>query len=271
MLSAPRYVSEDLYILVRQAICTYGLFFYVNADERRQDDPYFRGVYSILLLPLIRNVIDCLYNITSILQDPAGTGAWFRKSGYKRELADLEEDRQRYGGRAEWDEWLAKRASAIDLSIRVDNFALSDVQSTNNWPTLGTYVRSPQTGGIFSPHQQFLKPFTYGNWRKYSAMAHGAYEGLLNAAPYYASDILDDANRESLEDSNDRTVSLHLGRVATLLLCIITELQAYFGFDSNGARIGERMHEMWNALIVIPECKELHEGHYEQLMEDRHI
>ena len=89
MLSAPRYVSEDLYILVRQAICTYGLFFYVNADERRQDDPYFRGVYSILLLPLIRNVIDCLYNITSILQDPAGTGAWFRKSGYKRELADF--------------------------------------------------------------------------------------------------------------------------------------------------------------------------------------
>jgi hypothetical protein len=93
----------------------------------------------------------------------------------------------------------------------------------------------------------------------------------LQVAPYYASEILDDANRESLEDSNDRTVSLHLGRVATLLLCIITELQAYFGFDSNDARIHERIHELWNVLIVIPECKELHEGRYRQLMADRRI
>jgi hypothetical protein len=86
MLSAPRYVSEDLYILIRKAMCTYDLFFYENADERRQGDPYFRGVYSILLLPLVRKVIDCLYNITFFLQDPAANGAWFRKRGYKREL-----------------------------------------------------------------------------------------------------------------------------------------------------------------------------------------
>ena len=65
-------------------MCTYDLFFYVNADERRKGHPYFRGVYSILLLPLVRNVIDCLYNITFFLQDPAANGV-VCLSSYKRE------------------------------------------------------------------------------------------------------------------------------------------------------------------------------------------
>ena len=271
VLSAPGYVSLDLYILIRQAMRTYDLFFYLNADERRRTDHNFRGVYSIVLLPLVRNVIDCLYNITSILQDPAFNGAWFRKSGYKRELLDLGEEKQRYGGEPRWDEWIAKKESAVRLSMRVDKFSLNDVQSTNNWPTLGTYVRSAKSGNVFNPHQQFLKTFTYGSWREYSAMAHGAYEGLLDVAFYYADDILDQDKREALDDTNERTMSFHLSRVAILLLCIVTELQAHFGFDDNGARINERIHLMWKALMLVDEAKELYEGRYKQLMEDRNI
>jgi hypothetical protein len=31
-------------------------------------------------LPLIRNMIDCLYNITAILQNPGVNGSWFRRT-----------------------------------------------------------------------------------------------------------------------------------------------------------------------------------------------
>jgi hypothetical protein len=58
-------------------------------------------------------------------------------------------------------------------------------------------------------------------------------------------------------------------RVAGILLCILTEVQAYFQFD--GARINERLHEVWNALRPIPEIKELYEGRYAQLMEQKNI
>ena len=61
---------EDMYVLIRQAQKTCGLFFYLNADEHREG-PHWRAIYTIVALPLIRSMIDCRYNITSMLEDPA--------------------------------------------------------------------------------------------------------------------------------------------------------------------------------------------------------
>src|SRR6267143_2008127 len=66
LLSAPSYVATDLHVLIRQAMHTYNLLFYLNADERRETDCHWRNVYTIISLPLIRNMIDCLYSITAI-------------------------------------------------------------------------------------------------------------------------------------------------------------------------------------------------------------
>src|SRR5579872_5213964 len=67
---SPKFVAIDLYALIRQAMRTYDLLFYINADDRRMNDCYWKPVYTIVTLPLIRNMIDCLYNITLLLQDP---------------------------------------------------------------------------------------------------------------------------------------------------------------------------------------------------------
>src|SRR5690349_14418118 len=89
VIPAPNFVAVDLHVLIRQAIYTYDLLFYLNANERRETDPYWRNAYTIVTLPLIRNMIDCLYNSTAILQNPAVNGPWFRKSGFRKVLAAL--------------------------------------------------------------------------------------------------------------------------------------------------------------------------------------
>jgi hypothetical protein len=66
LLSGPGFVAIDLHVLIRQAMYTYDLLFYLNADERRETDPYWRNAYTIVALPLVRNMIDCLYNVTAI-------------------------------------------------------------------------------------------------------------------------------------------------------------------------------------------------------------
>ena len=66
-------------------------------------------------------------------------------------------------------------------------------------------------------------------------------------------------------------MSFHLGRIAILLICIVTEIQAHFGFDDSGARINERIHEVWKALTVMEECQELLTARYTKLMVDRKI
>jgi hypothetical protein len=60
-----------------------------------------------------------------------------------------------------------------------------------------------------------------------------------------------------------------MARASAILLCILTELQAYFRFD--GARINERVHDVWNALVIAPEVKDLFDSRYAQLMQDKGI
>jgi hypothetical protein len=78
-------------------------------------------------------------------------------------------------------------------------------------------------------------------------------------------------NRPNIDAQHPKVLALHIGRAAGVLLCIITELKAYFHFDDDGARINERIHAMWNALMPVPEIKELYDERYAQLMKDKRI
>jgi hypothetical protein len=269
LLVAPGFVAFDLHVLIRQAQHTYALFFYLNADERRETDCYWRPSYTIVALPLIRNMIDGLYNITAILQDPGHNGPRFRRYGYKKLLAGLDDDQARYGGTAEWDEWIAKGRGEIDWDLRNNGLTAEDVLNEKEWPTLGRYIKSPQAGGTFTPHQEFLKTLVYGPWREYSAMAHGASEGLLKTAVFYVTDSLTHEERPGLDDGHLRLLSKHISQAAAILLCIVTELQAHFHFE--GANINERIRKMWDALMQAFVVKELYRRRYEQLMKDKGI
>jgi hypothetical protein len=269
LLAAPGFVAFDLHVLIRQAQHTYDLLFYLNADERRDADCYWRPAYTIVALPLIRNMIDGLYNITAILQDPGHNGLRFRKYGYKKFLMGLDDDQARYGGKTEWDEWIAKGRAWADFDARNNGLSMADVLAEKEWPTLGRYIKSPQAGGTFTAHQEFLKTLVYGPWREYSSMAHGASEGLLRTAIFYVTDSLQHEERPKLDDGHLRLLSKHLSQAAAILLCIVTELQAHFHFE--GANIDERIHKMWNSLMQAFVVKELYSERYEQLMKDKGI
>lgn len=267
--AVPGYVPIDLHVMLRQMIYTYNLFFYLNADERVQNDHHYRKQYSIVILPLIRNMIDCFYNITAILQNPAVKGADFRSSGYKAKLTTLDEDEARYGGQPEWDEWIARNREVLLEDMRNNGFKAADVLQATQWPTLGRYIKAPQPGGTFSLHQQTLKLWSYGPWREYSALAHGTFDGLLDVAIVYVPDILPLEERPKLDELHPIKVTTHMAQAAGVLISIVTELQAYFHFDDNGARINERIHEVWKALLPTFTVKELYDGRYAQLMKDK--
>jgi hypothetical protein len=265
------YVALDLHVLIRQAIWTYNLLFYLNADERRETDTNWRDAYTIVTLPLVRNMIDCLFNTTLILQDPAVYGPRFRLGGFKKMQAAIEEDEKRYGGKPEWDAWLAKRRVNLDLGVRSSGLKMADVATAPLWPTLGYYAKLPGPGATSSPHQQFLKTFLLGQWREYSALAHATFEGLSDKAMFFMEDSIPIDERQKIGDAHPLVMSAHLARAAAVLLCTVTELQAYFRFDDNGARINERIHEVWNVLLPVLEIKELYDEHYQQLMADKGI
>lgn len=157
----------------------------------------------------------------------------------------------------------------IDLSIRASGLNMAEVLAAKKWKTLGGYLSEKGPGGTSTPHQQFLDTFTYGMWRKYSAMSHGGFEGLLDVGLYFTRSSQKFELREKMDEQYPQQMSLHLARAAGILLCIITEVQAYFHFlDAN---IDERIHRVWSALMPVPEIKELYDEHYTQLMKNRGI
>lgn len=264
----PHFASFNLHVLMRQAMHTYDLLFFLNADERREKDCQWRAAYSIVALPLVRNMIDCLYNITSILESPTQNGRWFLVSGFKKMLEAIDQDETRYRGRPDWDAWIDKARNGLELEIRKQGLSMTEIQSQPAWPTLGQYIR-PRAGGILTAHQAFLKTFVHGPWREYSAMAHGGAEGLARVAVYYISDSLEHEQRDKLDEYFPRLLFMHLTRAAATLLCIVTELQAYFRFE--GAKINERIRQVWEALRPAFEVKELYDERYGQLMRDRGV
>lgn len=268
-LAAPGYVAIDMHVLVRQAKYTYNFLYYINADERRETDCYWRDVYTIIAAPLVRSMIDCLYNVTLILQSPGVNGPAFRKSGFKKTFQDLDEEERLYGSRPEWDAYIKEGRAKTDFKMRESNLTMAEVMAGRSWPTLGRYLRDVPKGALPTPHQEFLRTLTYGAWREYSALSHGAFEGLLLVGMYYTWDSQPHEDRPKIDEFLPQIMSMHLARAAAILLCIITELQAYFRFE--GANINERINKVWSSLLAIPEVKELFNERYAQLMKDKGI
>ncbi len=271
-LLKPVFAAADLCIMLRQSLCTYELFCFVNADERRKNGADWKAGYSASILPLIRCMIDCLYNITVILSKPGEKGYQFRKSGYKKALDALDADEKRYGNYPSWDEYVRRMRDSIHNSMHMDGLTLDEVNAVKNhdhWPTLGAYLGNT-TDPALTPHKEFLRKLTLGFWREYSGMAHATFQGLLPTAMFYAPDTIPMEHRDHFENVVvERMIAVHVSRAAGILLCTLTEVQAHFHF--NDARINQRLHEVWNALVLVPEIEDLHAERYEKLMKENGI
>jgi len=268
-LIKPNFTAADICVMLRQSLSIYELFCFINADERRKHGVDWKVAYSAAVLPLVRCMIDCLYNITAILTKPGEKGYQFRESGYKKALKALDTDEQRYGGDPEWDSYIRRMRDTINNSMRADSITAADVNAAKTWPTLGRYL-TPMKGAPLTTHQQFLKRLTFGFWEEYSGMAHATFQGLLPTAMYYVPDLVPHELRERFEtDIVERMIALNVFRAAGILLCTLTEVQAHFRFE--GAHINQRIHQVWKALLRVPEIKELYTGRYKKLMKERGI
>src|SRR5260370_8888654 len=264
----PDSVADCIYHQLRLTSQIYSLFFYLNADKRRKEDCDWRAGFSAVILPLIRTMIDCLYNVTAILQDPPFYGRWFRLSGYRRFLEALDADEKRYGGQPRWDWFVATYRGRAHASMRIDDFTEAEARASNYWRTLGKYVQNTSYG-FSAKHQDFLKTLTLGFWKEYSAISHGTFNRVLPIALFLVPNDVPHEHRTSVDSATDGMISLHIARVAAILLCTLTEVQASCRFD--GAKINQRIHEIWNVLVVVPEVKDLYDQRYAQLMKEKGI
>lgn len=263
----PAHAAIDIGALLRMSNETLNLLWFLNADETLKNGG--RSIYMIASLPLVRTLIDNLYNITYILRDPAKHGRAYRLSGIRKEQFDLREDERRYGGKPEWDEWIEDSRAKIDLNMRGLEATQTEVDAQQDWKTLGSYLSQKGPGGTLNNHQTFLSTFEYGPWREYSALAHGGPEALRDVGMFYTYKEQPFEDRPKIDDALERTRSLHVMRASLVLLATITELQLFFHFRD--ANVDSRLRKIWEAMLDHIEVIELYSGHYKTLMDKKGI
>lgn len=263
----PQFTAVDITVMLRHSLSCYELICLVNADETRKRGGWKPG-YPASLFSVNRSMIDCLYNITVLLRFPS-KGYAFRESGYRYALESLEADKRRYGRRKAWQAYIKEMRTRLRGAMDADGITLAQVKAAKTWPTLSRYLKVPK-GGSLTPHQQFLKELSLVFWQEYSAMTHGVFQGLLPIAMFYMPDKIPHEQRGQFDDAVERFIATHLLRSAGILLCTLTEVQAAFRFFDE-ARINERLLKVWKALLQVPEVKELYDGRYKQLMQEKGI
>jgi len=247
--------------VLRQVGHTYNLICFINAEETRFEGHGYRSAYSFVSLPLVRTMIDGLYNCTAMLNDPARARQYVI-SGFFRLRETLEANEATYGARPDWVDALMFQRRSYEAGLRITGVTNAELNDKKNqWPLLGTYLREkPDT-----PHKQMLRKLTLGFWREYSSISHASFDGLTGIFPFVVGYDLPARHHDQLDEATERTLAMHVFRAGGLLMCLLTEIQHFCRFD--GANIDQRLADTWASMLEIYEIRELYDLRYRSLIE----
>jgi hypothetical protein len=183
----------------------------------------WRVANSAVILPLVRTLIDCFYNISVIFQNPGEVGYLFRASGYRRTLESLDADERRYGVIPDGKTTSFSAANSSTSTCvrtgsrkwRSESKALANFQ----WLSRARERRASNATPTF------LKEFTYGFWQEYSAISHATFQGLLPITLFLAPKDLPHEDGVKIEPASEQMIGIPIARVTGVLARTLTEIQ----------------------------------------------
>ena len=249
----------EICLILRQVAHTYNLIQFINADDTRFENHGYRSAYSFVSLPLVRTMIDGLYNCTAMLNDPSSARR-YKISGFFRMRETLRANEAAYADKPEWVEALKFQRRSYEEGLRLNGISVAELDNKKNkWLLLGDYLQGADT-----LHKQFLRKLTLGFWREYSSISHASFDGLTSIFAFIMGRDLPVQVHEKLNDATERTLALHVFRAAGLMMCLVTEIQHFCQFE--GASIDQRLADTWNSMLEIYEIKELYELRYRSVL-----
>ena len=251
--------GAEISLILRQVAHTYNLILFINADDNRFENYGYHSAYSFVSLPLVRTMIDGLYNCTAMLNDPLSARR-YKISGFFRMRETLQANEAAYADRPEWVEALKFQRRSYEEGLLINGIATIELDNTKNkWLLLGEYLKGADT-----PHKQMLRKLTLGFWREYSSISHASFDGLTSIFPFIVGRELPAQLHDRLDEASERALAMQVFRAAGLLMCLVTEIQHFCHFQ--GASIDQRLADTWASMLEIYEIKELYELRYHSLL-----
>jgi hypothetical protein len=250
---------EFLLVAVLATRTLYGTITYLSRDKGGKDDLMPKLEYGVATSPLARSLLELLFTVIFIREQPRTRVKWFHHSGW-RELREMVDSlRERYGSKRKWKTKLVQLENSVEqlrVSHKVSKRATGDPRSIKWWPT-AMQMLDPKKNYLHKRSRCFLDYLTL-RYRTLSQDHHLSGAGLVRV---YAKLLIDekDARREPiLRDLKNSNVILALAT----LLAIYTEINDICRFDR-----GKALAYCWCILMENrDEVRELYDLRYRSML-----
>jgi hypothetical protein len=253
---APAPARAFLLVHVQLARSTFRAICYVCADKRLKEYDW-RWEHTLILPPLNRTILDSVFSVVFMLEDVGSRWRWYHESGFREASEELDRYKEQYGGMPEWEPWLQRYAEML-MRGRTQ-FGITLTASTSKkpkwWPNPGKMPNMASRAET----RDFLLYLNDWFYREMSSQTHLSFAGVMKLGGLIVSGNLGGEKREEAESVQFPAFRAHqVTRTVTLLLCLTSEIERYFGFG-----LQERLLELWLIVIEsVPEAKEVFDKRY---------
>jgi hypothetical protein len=215
-------------------------------------------VYSIP--PLARTLLDSLYNIIFMFDNPGVNVHWFLLSGWVDQKRAYSRFQQKYGTDPKWKTWFdlcvadIKQTEDHLVKITDEERRSPDKPPLGYWPNPGKMGQKMQE----SDRAKFLEYVNDWFYGRLSGDSHLSLTGLLNRGGYCLQ-LAGGIDADALYAQTKAHFAL---TALTIYVALLSEICKELAPAADGARL----RELWNKLVVWPDADELYKRRYEALL-----
>jgi hypothetical protein len=248
-------LAEILAATTRVADNTYQTIRFLIADK--PPNPSRKPKYVLSVPPLTRAILDSLFNVVFLLENPEDHLDWYLRAGWREAYEEHDRYVRRHGDEAEWSAWLKRHEDLVlDLERRANITDADKAPAARRkipyWPNPG---KMPKSKALARETQVFLRDLVDWYYRSLSAEAHLSLPGLFKrAAPLMRPQESD----EPLQASKTLIFKL----TVVLVLALLSEVIGRTNLD-----LADRATYLWVVSSEVSEnAQRLYEERYADLL-----
>ena len=235
---------------------TYHSVRYLCAD--RPSDASRRPEFAISVPPLARTLVDTLFNIVFLFENPGAHIRWYWRSAWREYREDLDRYKESYGSDACWSEWISNFEKAVE-KFREPWFVETEAGANDvrYWPHPGQMLKAAE---LSAQGREFLRYLNDWFYKDLSRSSHLSGSGLI-VRSFTLFEYPENPHRD---DSLARVKGSSVFTVVTLFLAILSEIEGKLRFG-----LTPRMEYLWGLLKAYSEeARDLYEKRYSALLKE---
>jgi hypothetical protein len=253
-------IDPGLPMLVKWTVQVAGRTFEGARHLAREDEanPNVRFRTVVCIPPLARSIIDNLFSVTFLFDDPVANSRWYLASTWRDGGSEFQLLQANHGSDPEWTQWLADYGAWLDSigkDARISDAEKKDPELIRQWPLPGQMTHGQKTGGLDMTQdpdrQAFLRHLRLNYYGSLSGDAHLSGLGFARRG----SLIHDGSDDEKLV-----RLSQNFLRLTTLYVALLSEVVGQLRMPHEAVRL----RQIWQKIGQWPEASDLFSKRYDK-------